>query len=59
MSVRHYTDWADQRLPDLYDALDEIAGGYPSGSTERGLIRDAMNKLELADKYVEKREAAE
>lgn len=55
MTVRHHTLWADQRLPDLYDALDEVANSLPSGSTERGLITEAMSKIALADEYVEKR----
>ena len=54
--IKHHTKWADQRLPDLYDTLDEIANGYPRGSTERGLIIEAMGKIEMADRYVEKRQ---
>lgn len=55
MSFRSYTanDWASPELLALVEAAEAIA--LPEGSTERGLLREAIRKIELADTYVEKR----
>jgi hypothetical protein len=50
------TGWADQRIGRLYCQLESLSETLTDGSTESGLVREAMNKLELADQYVEQRE---
>jgi hypothetical protein len=47
--------WQDQRIAAAYFQLEAIQETFENGSTERGLVSEALSKLELADEYLEKR----
>jgi hypothetical protein len=47
--------WAEPKLAYIYVLAEALADKMVDGSTERGLVHEAMRKIELADKYVEKR----
>ena len=47
--------WAEPKLAYIYVLAEALADKMEDGSTERGLVREAMSKIELADTYVEKR----
>ena len=51
--------WVEPKLAYIYALAEALAETMPNGSTEGGLIREAMSKLELADQYVEKRRREE
>jgi hypothetical protein len=50
-----FSGWSDQTIARIYLELERLSERLQSGSTESGLVREAMNKLELADTYIEQR----
>jgi hypothetical protein len=55
MTIMHQ-GWADDAIAKLYHAAERISQTLENGSTEQGLISEAMSKIELADTYVEQRQ---
>jgi hypothetical protein len=54
-SEQDRNEWSDPVLFYTHANLEAHSYSMPEGSTERGCLREAMRKIELADTYVEKR----
>jgi hypothetical protein len=54
-SEQDRNEWANASLFYVHANLEALSYGMPEGTTERGCLREAMRKIELADTYVEKR----
>lgn len=51
-SVRHHTLWADPRMAEAYDLVDEVIQAHARPDDRLNELRDLLNEIDKADQLL-------